>query len=76
MSLIIKWFYSIENKFHCKFIQLEIAEFYPSISEEILGNTTLFDHQYINIPEKDLRIIKYCRKSLLYNDNKPLKKKI
>ena len=33
---VIKWFYSIENKSQCKFIQLDIAEFYPSISEEIL----------------------------------------
>ena len=32
---VIKWFYSIENKSQCKFVQLDIAEFYPSISEEI-----------------------------------------
>ena len=64
---VIKWFYSIENKSQCKFIQLDIAEFYPSISEEILDNAILFAQQYINITEKDLRIIKHCRKSLLYN---------
>ena len=68
---VIKWFYSIENKSQCKFIQLDIAEFYPSISEEILDNAILFAQQYINIPEKDLRIIKHCRKSLLYNNNEP-----
>ena len=28
---VIKWFYSIENKSQCKFIQLDIAEFYLSI---------------------------------------------
>ena len=65
----------IENKSQCKFIQLDIAEFYPSISEEILDNAILFAQQYINIPEKDLRIIKHCRKSLLYNNNEPWKKK-
>ena len=64
---VIKWFYSIENKSQCKFIQLDIAEFYPSVSEEILDNAILFAQQYINITEKDLRIIKHCRKSLLYN---------
>ena len=37
---VIKWFYSIENKSQCKFIQLDIAEFYPSISEEILDNAS------------------------------------
>ena len=72
---VIKWFYSIENKSQCKFIQLDIAEFYPSISEEILDNAILFAQQYINIPEKDMRIIKHCKNSLLYNNNEPGKKK-
>ena len=54
---------------------MDIAEFYPSISEEILDNAMLFAQQYIDIPEKDLRIIKHCRKSLLYNDNEPWNKK-
>ena len=39
---VIKWFYSIENKSQCKYIQLDIAGFYPSISEEILDNTIQF----------------------------------
>ena len=68
---VIEWFYSIEKKSQCKFIQLDIAECYPSISEEILDNAILFAQQYIDIPEKDLRIIKHCRKSLLCNDNEP-----
>ena len=72
---VIKWFYSIENKSQCKFIQLDIAEFYPSISEEILDNAILFAQQQINIPEKDLSIIKHCRKSLLHNNNEPWGKK-
>ena len=54
---------------------MDIAEFYPSISEEISGNAILFPQQYIDIPEKDLRIMKHCRKSLLYNNNEPWEKK-
>ena len=72
---VIKWFYSIENKSQCKFIQLDIAEFYPSISEKILDNAILFAQQHSNIPEKDL-IIKHCRKSLLYNNNETWRNKI
>ena len=72
---VIKWFGSIENKSQCKFIKLDITEFYSSISEEILDNVILFAQQYINIPQKDSRIIKHCRKSLLYNNNEPWKKK-
>ena len=71
---MVKWFYSIENKSQCKFIQLDVAEFYPSMSEEILDNAILFAQQHINIPEKDLGIIKHCRKSL-HNNNEPWKKK-
>ena len=36
---------------------MDIAEFYPSISEEILDNAILFAQQHINISEKDLCII-------------------
>ena len=75
LESVIKWFYFIENKPQCKFIQLDITEFYPSITEEILDNAILFPQQYINIPEKDLHIIKHCRKSLLYNNNILWKKK-
>ena len=42
---VIKWFYSIENQSQCKFIQLDIAGFYPSISEKILDNAILFAQQ-------------------------------
>ena len=68
-----KWFYSIKNKSQCKLIQLDVAEFYPSISEEILHNAILFAQEH-NILEKDLHITKHCRKSLLYNNNEPWKK--
>ena len=40
----------------------------------MLDNTMLLARQYIDIPEKDLRVIKHCRKSLLYYDNEPWKK--
>ena len=62
------------NRSQCKFIQLDIAEFYSSILEERLDNAILFAQQHMHIPEKDLHIIKHCRKSLLCNDNEPLKK--
>ena len=41
LESVIKWFYSIENKSQCKFIQLDITQFYPSILEEILDNAIL-----------------------------------
>ena len=35
---VINWFNAMENKSQCFFIQLDILEFYPSISENILDN--------------------------------------
>ena len=70
---VIKWFSSTENKSQYKFIQLDIAEIYPSISEEILDNAILFAEQYIDIPEKKLAYHNNCRKTLFYNDYEPWK---
>ena len=50
-------------------------EFCPSITETILDNAISFVLQHTSIAEEDLRIIKHCRKLLLYNDNEPWKKK-
>ena len=46
---VINWFNAIENKSQCLFIQLDIVEFYPSISENILDTTINFAKQYTYI---------------------------
>ena len=74
-DMVINWFSSIKNKSQCVFIQLDIMEFYPSITEAILDNAFSFAKQHVEISDKDLRIIKHCRKSLLYHKNKAWKKK-
>lgn len=74
-DMVIDWFKSINNKHECTFIQLDIMEFYPSITETILDNAISFAKTHINISDKDLRIIKHCRKSLLYHANEAWKKK-
>ena len=56
-------------------MQLDIVEFYPRISENILDNAINFAKQYTDISDENLRIIKHCRKSLLYNNYEPWKKK-
>ena len=66
---------AIENKPQCLFIQLDIVEFYPSISGNILDNAINFAKQYTEISVENLRIIKHCRKLLLYNNYEPWKKK-
>ena len=72
---VSNWFNAIENKSKCFFIQLHIVEFYPSISENIIDTAINFAKQYTDISDKNLRIIKHCRKSLLYNNYEPWKRK-
>ena len=50
-------------------------EFYPSITQKLLEEVMVFAKQHTEIAEKDLRIIKHCRKSLLYNEDEAWKKK-
>ena len=67
---LLKWFNNITDKINCSFIQFDIKEFYPSITENILHQTLEFAKQHANIDKNDLRIINHCRKSLLFSDNK------
>ena len=72
---VLKWFNNITDKSNCSFIQFDIKEFYPSITENILHQTFKFAKQHTNIDKNDLRIINHCCKSLLFSDNKTGKKK-
>ena len=72
---VIKWFNEIQHKGECTFIQLDIKEFYPSISEKLLQDAILFAGQYTTITPEETRIIAHCRKSLLYKNKEPWKKK-
>ena len=71
----IAWFSKIKDKQKCTFIQLDIKEFYPSISKNILEDTIKFAKKHTEISAEILRIIKHCRKSLLFFKNEPWKKK-
>ena len=68
-DMVINRFCSIKNKSKCAFIQLDILEFYPSITETILDNALSFTKQHVEISDKDLQIMKHCRKSLLCHEN-------
>ena len=74
-SSVIEWFKGIDNKKDCIFVKFDIREFYPSISESIFKKKILFAKEHHNIPDEDVRIIDHCRKSLLFHENEPRKKK-
>ena len=56
-SAVIEWFKAIENKKTCKFIKFDIAEFYPSISAELLEKSINFARSIIKIEDKIIDII-------------------
>ena len=62
-------------KKHCKFIQLEIKAFYPSITEETLNKALGFAGNYTKILIEDIHLIYHCIKSLLFFNNEAWKKK-
>ena len=72
--MVIHWFKSIEQKLKCFFIQFDLIELYPSVTEKNL-DVIVFAKQHMEIAEKDLRIIKHCIKSIHYQEDEAWKKK-
>ena len=72
---VIEWFKKIEQKPNCTFIQLDIKEFYPSITKNIFDEAIKFAKKHVKIPREELRTIKHCRKSLLFFKDEPWMKK-
>ena len=72
---VIEWFKNIEDKKNCNFIKFDIRDFYSSITETILDKALLFAKQHHGISNDNTRLIKHCRKSLLFSKNEAWKKK-
>ena len=66
---------NIPSKSEFNFIQLDIKEFYASITEKSLTNAITFGENYIPVSKEDISIVKYCRKSLLFYGNEAWKEK-
>lgn len=62
----IKWFQNITNKKNATFIQFNIIDFYPSISEDLLLNSLNFAKNYINITDDEQKIIVASKDLYLY----------
>ena len=72
---VIQWFDDIPVKSERTFIQLDIKEFYPSISEKTLDEAISFASNHVNVTDEEVRIIKHCRKSLHFKNDEPWKNK-
>ena len=68
-STVIEWFKAIKNKAKCRFIKFDIADFYPSISIELLDRSMSFVNSSIDIEGIIINTINYARKFLLFGDS-------
>ena len=72
---VIEWFKSIKNKSKSSFIKIDIAEFYPSISKELLSKAIEYTQSVTTIEEKVIKTIYHACKSLPFDkDNVWVKK--
>ena len=64
---VIDWFNNIENKQNQKFFQLDIKDFYPSITETLLDKSLKYASKITHIDKGITDTIVHCRKSLLFD---------
>ena len=74
MDSAMNWFNTIENKSRWFFIQLEIVEVYPCISENIPDTAINFSKQHTDKFDENFRIIKHCCKLICIVNIIPEKK--
>ena len=66
-STVIDWFKSLADKQKQKFVKFDIAEFYTSISEDLLKKSINYAKSFTTIKENGMSAIKLARKSLLFS---------
>ena len=71
---VLEWFNNLQ-KDRKKFIQLDIVEYYPSISEELLDKSIEYARKFTKITDKDIEIIKHARKAFLFHKSSLTQKK-
>ena len=71
----ITWFKNISNKKQSSFINFDVENFYPPISEKLLIDALNFAKSSINITEQNLSIIMQSKKTLLFQNSESWAKK-
>ena len=72
---MIKWFKDLENKKNLSFIQFDICEFYPSISENILLKALNYAKNFSNVTNDEMETIMQTKSGLLFSKNQAWIKK-
>ena len=70
----LNWFKNLTNKTRLKFIQLDIVDFYPSITMELANAAIDFASTVVNISSETKSILHNARQSILFHNNSVWKK--
>ena len=72
---VLQWYRQFPNKQESSFINFDIVDFYPSITEQLLLRAINFASQYTEIQECDKDIIIHAKRTVICNAKEPWKKK-
>lgn len=64
---VLEWFNKLQDKDKLLFLQLDICEFYPSITEKLLDKALNYASNFVHIDQETTEIIKHSRKSFLFS---------
>ena len=72
---VINWFNAIRDKRNYTTICFDISDFYPSITNTLLQKALNYASKYADISEDQIHLITHTKKTTLYKDCNPWKKK-
>ena len=64
---VIRWFNKLENKKQLSYLTLDIVDFYPSITDNLLIKTLKLAQRYHYITATEFETIIHARKTILYD---------
>ena len=74
-SDMLDWFKNLENKPEHTLLQLDIVDFYPSITEQLFDTALTFAKTITPISNLDINILHNARQSILFHNNEIWRKK-
>jgi hypothetical protein len=74
-TAVLNWSNNVENKNQYSFIAFDVADFYPSISLDLLNAALDFASNYDNITDDERHIIVHAKKSCLFSSGEQWCKK-
>ena len=72
---VLQWFRNFPQKEQGTFINFDIVEFYPSISEKLLRKAIEFARHYTAIQDYEVDIIIHTKRTVIFSKDEPWKKK-